>query len=251
MKQFLVQNLTYLFVASIVFFAILLIEFIFTNSYKKINRSNIIVNFVAMLIFILVGNYLSQLSGHNFGLETTSSYIKNPIIYCILFTFLHDLIYYFYHRVQHGNGLLWKIHQFHHTDPDLNITSSHRTNFLESTLQRILIFIPAIAVLKVNIEGLIYSYFVIKFFLFFTHARLNIHLGPLNKLLASPLYHRIHHSKKQEHHNKNFAQQYSIIDYLFGTYFCPAKIRNIETGVDKCDSLQEQIRPMFWPLLKS
>ena len=46
-----------------------------------------------------------------------------------------------------------------------------------------------------------------------------IHLGPLGDwLLCDKRYHFIHHSIDPEHHNKNFAERFPVLDMMFGTH---------------------------------
>jgi sterol desaturase/sphingolipid hydroxylase (fatty acid hydroxylase superfamily) len=53
------------------------------------------------------------------------------------------------------------------------------------------------------------------------HANLNWDYGPLRGWLASPVFHRWHHSNSQEAINKNFAGLLPVWDILFGTYYMP------------------------------
>jgi sterol desaturase/sphingolipid hydroxylase (fatty acid hydroxylase superfamily) len=42
-----------------------------------------------------------------------------------------DLIFYWVHRAQHHFEFLWSMHSFHHSDDDVNVTSSYRHYWLE------------------------------------------------------------------------------------------------------------------------
>ena len=55
----------------------------------------------------------------------------------------------------------------------------------------------------------------------FLHANVNWDFGPLRTVLATPVFHRWHHSKDREAWDKNFAGLFPIWDLLFGTYYMP------------------------------
>lgn len=45
--------------------------------------------------------------------------------------------------------------------------------------------------------------------------------GPLRAILASPRFHRWHHTSAEEGRDKNFAGLLPLWDILFGTYYIP------------------------------
>jgi sterol desaturase/sphingolipid hydroxylase (fatty acid hydroxylase superfamily) len=54
------------------------------------------------------------------------------------------------------------------------------------------------------------------------HADVDWDFGPLRGVLASPVFHRWHHSKDREAWDKNFAGLLPVWDRIFGTYYMPA-----------------------------
>jgi len=46
-------------------------------------------------------------------------------------------------------------------------------------------------------------------------------VGPLRAVLASPRFHRWHHTSAKEGRDKNFAGLLPLWDILFGTYYMP------------------------------
>ena len=54
------------------------------------------------------------------------------------------------------------------------------------------------------------------------HANLNWTFGPLRYVLASPVFHRWHHTSEEEGLDKNFASTFPFLDLLFGTFYMPA-----------------------------
>ena len=64
----------------------------------------------------------------------------------------------------------------------------------------------------------------------FVHANLNWTLGPFRYVLATPVFHRWHHTSPAEGGNTNFAGTFPLWDILFGTANYDGKRR--PTGVD-------------------
>jgi sterol desaturase/sphingolipid hydroxylase (fatty acid hydroxylase superfamily) len=55
----------------------------------------------------------------------------------------------------------------------------------------------------------------------FVHANLNWTLGPFKYVLATPVFHRWHHTSLEEGGNTNFAGTFPVWDILFGTFRMP------------------------------
>ncbi len=144
-----------------------------------------------------------------------------------------DSLYYFYHRAQHRFRFLWALHELHHADAELNATSSYRTYWLEVPVQTILVTTPTL--LLFGALGPDHARLVLTgslFFLIFSHSNLRLELGPLTGWLVGPQAHRIHHSRLPGHRDRNFAQYFSFLDRLFGTWRAPAPGEFPPTGAD-------------------
>src|SRR2546427_9626675 len=44
---------------------------------------------------------------------------------------LLDLSFYYWHRANHAWRFLWRFHNAHHVDPDLDVSTAYRFHFLE------------------------------------------------------------------------------------------------------------------------
>jgi len=199
--------------------------------------------------YLVVGGYLAFLLF--FWLARLHVFRDSELdttMYVLLFVFLQDVIYYFYHRMQHSWPLLWQIHKLHHTDTDVNVTTSFRTHVFEQPLQTLLIFVPVIFILGFHPAGVMIAFFFTMFFLYFGHSRLDLDLGPLSRVLVGPQFHRLHHSLDARHLNRNFAQYFSFLDLIFGTYRSPRPLSKTQTGIRGCRSRKAQVASIFWPL---
>lgn len=148
-----------------------------------------------------------------------------------LYIFVGDFIFYWYHRLQHAsNGILWSIHELHHSDSELNATTSMRTYWIERPLQTLIIVVPTSYVFGINMTIATFLPLVLLLWLLFAHSNLRLNLGFLTPIVTGPQLHRIHHSILPKHQRKNFAQFFPIIDILFGTYYQPEKNEFPTTG---------------------
>lgn len=179
------------------------------------------------------------------GRETGWSAIAVRVL---LYLLVFDFLYYWYHRAQHRFPVLWAIHELHHADAEVNVTTSYRTYWLEAPVQLLLVFMPALLILgpfglAAGVTLLVAS----RFFLLFTHANLRLSLGPLAPILCGPQVHRIHHSRLPHHLDRNFAQIFPFYDVLFGTYHAPRRGEYPVTGTPGLASdaplLEVMLRP--------
>jgi len=131
-----------------------------------------------------------------------------------------DVISYFAHRVFHAVAVLWRFHQVHHADLDLDLSTGLRFHPLESfaftaiNITVVLILgLPAAAVLA--FETLVSATNL------FTHGNVRLPLAldrVLRLFVVTPDMHRVHHSVLAVEGNTNFGNTVPLWDRLFGTY---------------------------------
>ena len=156
--------------------------------------------------------------------------IDTSIGVCTGYLLVIDFLYYWYHRAQHRFTFLWPIHELHHADVELNVTTSNRTYWLELPVQFFIISLPTWFLIGIDTVSWFVLPFVTTFWLLFTHANVPLRLGWLTPIICGPHLHRIHHSNLSSHRNRNFAQFFPIYDVLFGTYYRPARDEFPTTG---------------------
>jgi sterol desaturase/sphingolipid hydroxylase (fatty acid hydroxylase superfamily) len=66
----------------------------------------------------------------------------------------------------------------------------------------------------------------------FVHANLNWTFGPFKYVIATPVFHRWHHTAVSEGGNTNFAGTFPLWDLLFGTFRMPEGQLPEKYGVD-------------------
>jgi sterol desaturase/sphingolipid hydroxylase (fatty acid hydroxylase superfamily) len=131
-----------------------------------------------------------------------------------------DLIAYWVHRWFHGRAL-WKFHAVHHSSEHLDWLSAVRLHPVNDWVAR---WIQVSALVLLGFTPAAVAAFVpfLTFYAIFIHANVSWGLGPLGWLVASPKFHRWHHTSEDEGLDKNFAGLFPWLDALFGTYYMPA-----------------------------
>src|SRR6201994_2081252 len=137
----------------------------------------------------------------------------------ILFLVVSDFMLYWSHRIFHDGGF-WKYHAVHHSSEEIEWISAarfHPVNLLLGTIAVDVILLMA----GISPNVMIWVGPFNTFHSAFVHANLNWTLGPFKYLLASPVFHRWHHTPVNEGGNTNFAGSFPIWDLMFGTFRMP------------------------------
>lgn len=170
----------------------------------------------------------------------------------ILFTLiLLDLLIYGQHVATHRLPVLWRIHQVHHTDLDLDAASGVRFHPVELLLSMVVKMV-AVTILGARVEAVMLFEIVLNATSLFNHA--NVFLPDwcdrcLRWIIVTPDMHRIHHSICREEMHSNFGFNLPFWDRLFRTYRAqPAEMQeHLTLGLPELRS-EEQTVPV-WALL--
>ena len=137
----------------------------------------------------------------------------------ILSLFVQDIMMYWIHRWFHEQRM-WKFHAIHHSSTQIDWLSTSRFHpvnlIISSTLTGAIVYLMGFSPLVFVILApfnIVYSSLV--------HANLNWTFGPFKYVLASPAFHRWHHTSQEEGRDKNFAPTFPILDVMFGTFYMP------------------------------
>lgn len=136
-----------------------------------------------------------------------------------IFLILSDFMLYWIHRMFHGSGF-WKYHAIHHSSEDLDWISAarfHPVNLFLGTVAVDVILLLA----GISPNVMIWVGPFTTFHSAFVHANLNWRLGPFRYVIATPVFHRWHHTAADEGGETNFAGTFPLWDILFGTFRMP------------------------------
>jgi sterol desaturase/sphingolipid hydroxylase (fatty acid hydroxylase superfamily) len=140
-------------------------------------------------------------------------------VQAILFLVLSDIPMYWLHRIFHGSTL-WRYHAIHHSSEDLDWISAARFHPVNIMLGAVAVDV-VLLMAGISPKVMIWIGPFKVFHSAFVHANLNWTLGPFKYVVASPVFHRWHHTSLAEGGNTNFATTFPIWDIVFGTFHMP------------------------------
>jgi len=155
---------------------------------------------------------------HSYGLF---NWIKVPFAFeAFLSVSVMSFTYYALHFAMHKVPLLWRLHRVHHSDYNLDISTTYRTHPLAVALTL------GIAFLVVSVIGAAPQ--IVVFYISFVVVVDVLHHSSIQwpsfmergmgKLLITPSQHHIHHSDFHRETDTNFSADFCFWDKLFGTF---------------------------------
>jgi sterol desaturase/sphingolipid hydroxylase (fatty acid hydroxylase superfamily) len=193
-------------------------------------------------------------SGSRFGL-LNRPWMPRAAAYALTFLAL-DFTRYSVHWSLHVTRL-WRVHQVHHSDPDVDVSTGARTHPVEVIYDQAaelgviaLLSPPAMAVLLVELAFLLQS--------FLSHANVSLPAALESRLrwiIVTPEMHRIHHSAEVTEQYKNLSDIFSFWDRCFGTYLATAAAGDqaIKLGLSDVSAKQSRTleHMLFQPFRRS
>jgi sterol desaturase/sphingolipid hydroxylase (fatty acid hydroxylase superfamily) len=141
-----------------------------------------------------------------------------------------EFLFWVSHVIRHKVLTLWFFHAVHHSQKELNAFTEDRSHFVDRLAASLVMFVPFYVFQVPNLYAVAVVGLYIAIHSRFVHVNAKINLGWLGWVVASPQFHRVHHSADPAHMDKNFAGVLSMFDYLFGTA-CPVRDVYPETGI--------------------
>jgi sterol desaturase/sphingolipid hydroxylase (fatty acid hydroxylase superfamily) len=130
-----------------------------------------------------------------------------PALQAVAAFLLMDLTFYYWHLLNHKVPFLWRFHNVHHFDPDLDVSTAFRFHFGEIALSAGL---RGVQVLVLGLPGWVYAVYELAFHAntLFHHSNVRLPIRverALNRVLVTPRMHGIHHSQVQREANSNYG----------------------------------------------
>ena len=152
---------------------------------------------------------------------------------------------YLTHRAFH-NRRLWRFHMAHHSSKSLEWISANRAHPIDQTFHSGLSNVVMILLgTSPDVLAWLMPWAVGSAAL--VHANLDWDFGRFRYLIASPLFHRWHHTAAELGGNSNFAGTFPLIDLVFGTFYMPKGALPADYGVDEPDYPQGFFAQMAHP----
>ena len=202
---------------------------------------------VVMIMLVLHGQ-LNDADVARFFAEGSGLLADKPVwVQIAVYMLGTDFLLYWSHRIFHGPRM-WPFHAVHHAPVDLDWTAMYRIHpinrlFGSTMVNLIMVGLgvpPWIMVMLVPFDIVTAAW---------VHSNLNWTLGPLKYLIATPVFHRWHHTGVDEGGDMNFSSTFAIWDVLFGTFYMPEGKLPSNYGVDDPNFPKHFIGQMLVPFV--
>ncbi len=191
--------------------------------------------FTGLFVSILLVLTTSWVESHSIGLFNL---VELPILVsAFMGVVLLDAWMYIWHRVNHGFSVLWRFHKVHHSDSEMDVTTSVRFHTGEILIGAFL-RLGVVLVLGLSLwQVLLYDLLLIPF-VFFQHSNISF---PekwdryLRVLFASPAMHRIHHSSERIETDSNYGSIFSFWDRFAHSFRVNGNRKKVQYGLKEYD----------------
>lgn len=170
---------------------------------------------------ILIFDYIITPIDKHYHLSQLKLVYNWPIVLQVLFFLVtHDFYIYWFHRWQHHSKILWKTHEAHHSNKEVDWLAGTRSHAVEIIINQTIEFAPIILLganpIIVPIKALIDAVWGM-----YIHSNINVKSGKLQYVINGPEMHQWHHADQREVFFANYGTKLAIWDWLFGTAYLP------------------------------
>jgi len=144
----------------------------------------------------------------------------SPLAVTVVTVIVLDMIIYWQHRLFHVVPMFWRLHQVHHADRDIDVSTGLRFHPIEILLSMLIKFAAVIA-LGAPAAAVVVFEVILNGMAMFNHGNIRLPkaLDSMIRLLfVTPDMHRVHHSIFKHETNSNYGFNLSIWDKIFGSY---------------------------------
>jgi len=132
---------------------------------------------------------------------------------------LLDLTFYYWHLANHKSPFLWRFHNVHHIDRDLDVSTAFRFHFGEVALSA---GFRAVQIVVIGVSPVTFALYELVFQAntLFQHSNVRLPVAVerfLNRFLVTPRMHGVHHSEIQRENNSNFSVVFPWWDWIHRT----------------------------------
>lgn len=178
--------------------------------------------FNMMLMRLTVGGiaYLSAVNATDQGWGLLNQFSIPAWAAFVATVLLLDLAIYGQHVISHKWKLLWRLHQIHHTDIEIDASTAVRFHPLEIMIS-MAYKVAIIYLIGAEPLAVIAFEIILNATATFNHSNINLPVKVdkvLRWVLITPDVHRIHHSTVQSETDSNYGFSISLWDRLFRTY---------------------------------
>lgn len=131
-----------------------------------------------------------------------------------------DFAIWLQHVASHKMPALWRLHQVHHADRDIDVTTALRFHPVEIGLSMLWKIVWVVALGAPPLAVVLFE-IILNAGAMFSHANLRLPESVdrvLRLVIVTPDMHRVHHSVHRREHDSNYGFNLSIWDRIFRTY---------------------------------
>lgn len=159
---------------------------------------------------------------------------------------LSDFLLYWIHRAFHGSSVMWPFHAIHHSAKQVDWTTAVRFHPVNVMLQSSLVMGLMISLgIRPEVIALVAPFDAC--IAVWQHSNTKWTLGPLKYVIATPVFHRWHHTQPDEGGDMNFAPTFAFWDYLFGTFYMPEGKLPEHFGVEDDELVEGYASQLAYP----
>lgn len=158
---------------------------------------------------------------------------------------LLDYLLYLWHVAFHKAPFLWRFHQVHHVDLDMDASTAIRFHFGEMVMSTALQILQILSIGVTPLTFSIWNTWLISEIMFH-HSNVELPFGVerwLCKIVVTPRVHGIHHSLVPEELNSNWSSGLTVWDWLHGTLRLNVPQNHLTLGVAAFPDAKELTYP--------
>jgi len=193
----------------------------------------------------------------NWGILNFLPLHKHVFLFYVMSFLLLDFFEYVYHVIMHKTGMLWKFHLVHHTDLDIDVSTTVREHPGE-TFVRVCFLMIWVFISGASIGVLVVRQTVQSIANIFAHSKIRLPAKTekaIGMVFITPNLHHVHHHYQLPYTDSNYGDVLSIWDRLFGTFkelTTQDTVFGLDTHFDKtaCGSFFKTLQMPFKKIIK-
>lgn len=190
----------------------------------------VLYNLVQSFVLGLIISFIIEFIDNQSNISRFKIINEWPIsLQLIFFIVSHDFYIYQFHKWQHKNKLLWRIHEAHHSPKEVDWLSGVRSHAFEILINQTVEFLPIVLLGAAPVVA-VYKGTVSAVWGMYIHSNIDVRSGWLQYFINGPEMHRWHHSLGKGR-NRNFSTKLAIWDWLFGTSYFPKNEKAVRYGL--------------------
>jgi sterol desaturase/sphingolipid hydroxylase (fatty acid hydroxylase superfamily) len=134
----------------------------------------------------------------------------------VLGIIFYDFCYYWNHRLGHESAIFWAAHVVHHQSPEFNLSTALRQTSTGALLSWV--FYLPMAVVGIPPQVFVVAALIDLLYQYWIHTEHVGRLGWLDRVVATPSNHRVHHAVNDRYLDRNYGGIFILWDRLFGSF---------------------------------